>query len=86
MRILLVSSLKKTLHSNTSVNSSCAQQLYSDRKPRACQELGVDPRVGKCPAPGQRKICKCPTPGTDEAGKCPAVAWGTWAELELTDA
>ena len=86
MRILLVSSLKKTLHSNTSVNSSCAQQLYSDRKPRACQDLGVGPRVGKCPAPGQHKIFKCPTPGTDEAGKCPAVVRGTWAQLELTDA
>ena len=43
--------------------------LYSDKKPRACQKLGVA-------APGQRKICKCPTPGIDKAGKCPAVAWG----------
>ena len=34
------------------------------------------PGVGKCPAPGQCKICKCPTPGTDKVGKCPAVAWG----------
>ena len=32
--------------------------------------------VGKCPAPGQRKICKCPTPGTNMAGKFPAVARG----------
>ena len=63
--------------------------LYSDRKPRACQKLGVGPGVGKCPAPGQRKICKCPTPGTDKAGKCSAVARGGggrgWAQLELTD-
>ena len=50
--------------------------LYADRKPRACQKLGKGPGVGKCPAPGQHKICKCPTPGTDKAGKCPAVAWG----------
>ena len=48
--------------------------LYSDRKPRACQKLGVGPGVDKLPAPGQRKICKCPTPGTDKAGKCPVVA------------
>ena len=32
--------------------------------------------VGKCLAPGQRKICKCPTPGTDRVGKCPTVAGG----------
>ena len=59
----------------------------SDRKPRACQKLGVGPGVGKCPASGQRRICKCPTPGTDRVGKCPTVArgWG-WAHLELTDA
>ena len=48
------------------------------------------PGVGKCPAPGQCKICKCPTPGTDKVGKCPAVAWGgggwSWAQVELTDA
>ena len=66
--------------------------LYSDRKPRACQKLGNGPGVGKCPAPGQCKICKCPTLGTDKAGKCPAVArgegggWGRWAQVELTDA
>ena len=48
--------------------------LYSDRKPRACQKLGNSPGVGKCPVPGQRKICKCPTPWTKKAGKCPAVA------------
>ena len=51
-------------------------QLYSDRKLRACQKLGVGPGVGKCPAPGQRKICKRPTPETDKAGKCPAKAGG----------
>ena len=45
---------------------------YSDRKPRACQKLGV----GKCPGAGQRKIFKCPTPGSDKAGKYPAVARG----------
>ena len=50
--------------------------LYSDRKPRTCQKLGNSPGVGKCPVPGQRKICKCPTFGTDKAGKCPAVAGG----------
>ena len=50
--------------------------LFSIRKPRACQKLGNGPGVGKCPAPGQCKICKCPTPGTDKAGKCPAVARG----------
>ena len=62
--------------------------LYSDRKPRACQKLGNGPGVGKCPAPGQCKICKCPTPGTDRAGKCPAVArgGGGWAQVQLTDA
>ena len=48
--------------------------LYSDRKPRARQKLGNGPRVDKCRAPGQCKICKCPTPGTDKASKCPAVA------------
>ena len=37
---------------------------------------GAGPGVGKCPVPGQRKICKCPTPGTDKAGKRPAVARG----------
>ena len=47
-----------------------------DGKPRACQKLENGPGVGKCPAPGQYKICKCPTPGTDKAGKCPAVARG----------
>ena len=44
------------------------------------------PGVGKCPAPGQCKICKYPTPGTDKAGKCPAVAWEGWVQVELTDA
>ena len=44
------------------------------------------PGVGKCPAPGQCKICKCPTPGTDKAGKCPAVARGGAGQVELTDA
>ena len=65
--------------------------LCSDRKLRACQKLGNGPGVGKCPAPGQFKICKCPTPGTYKAGKCPAVARGRGggerlAQLELTDA
>ena len=64
-------------------------QLYSDsdRKPCACQKLGVGLGVGKCPAPEQRKIYKCPTPGTDKAGNCPAVAgWGGGGGLlELTD-
>ena len=51
------------------------------------QKLENGPRVGKCPGPGQHKICKCPTPGTVKVGKCPAVAWkGHWAQLELTDA
>ena len=54
-----------------SVKSSA--QLYSDRKPRACQKFGVGPGLDKCPAHGQRKTCKCPTPGTDKADKCPAV-------------
>ena len=50
--------------------------------------LGNGPGVGKCPAPGQHKICKCPTPGTDKAGKCPASnpGGGGWAQPELTDA
>ena len=68
--------------SSGSVNSSWpspAAQLYSDRKPRACQKFGVGPGVGKCPAPWQRKICKRPTPGTGKAGKCPAVAGGVGA-------
>ena len=61
------------------------------RKLPACQKLGNSPGIGKCPAPGQCKICKCPTPGTDKAGKCPAVArarkgGGRWAQVELTDA
>ena len=49
---------------------------------------GMAPGVGKCPAPGQCKICKCPIPGTDKAGKFPAVAGGGggWAQVELTDA
>ena len=70
-----------------SVKSSA--QLYSDRKPRACQKFGVGPGLDKCPAHGQRKTCKCPTPGTDKADKCPAVAGGgggCWAHLDLTDA
>ena len=50
--------------------------FYSDRKPRAWKNLGNGPGVGKCPVPGQHKICNCPTPGTDKAGKCPAVAAG----------
>ena len=37
---------------------------------------GLAPGVGKCPAPGQRKLCKCPTPGTDKVGKCPEVVRG----------
>ena len=61
-------------------------QLYSDRKPRACQKLGNGPGFGKCPAPGQCKICKCLTPGSDKEGKCPAVARGSLAQVELTDA
>ena len=66
-------------------------QLYSDRKPRACQKFRNGPGIGKCPAPGPCKICKCPTPGTDKAGKYPAVAWGRgggvgWLQVELTDA
>ena len=51
-------------------------QLYSDRKPCACQKLGDGPGVGKCPAPRQCKICQCPTPRTYKVGKCPAVARG----------
>ena len=45
---------------------------------------GMAPGVGKCPAPGQCKICKCPTPGTDKVGKCPAVARGGegWAQIQ----
>ena len=56
------------------------------------QKLTNGPGVGKCPAPGQCKICKCPTPGTDKAGKCPAVARKRggggvgWVQQELTDA
>ena len=50
------------------------------------QKLTNGPGVGKCPAPGQCKICKFATPGTDKAGKCPQVARGGWAQLELTDA
>ena len=53
------------------------------------QKLGNGPEVGKCPAPGQCKICKCPNPETDKAGKCPVVARGEgggWAQVELTDA
>ena len=49
-------------------------QLYSDRKPRA-KSSGMALGVGKCPAPGQCKICKCPTPGIDKAGK--------WAQVEI---
>ena len=58
------------------------------------RKLGNGPGVGKCPFPGQCKICKCPIPGTDKAGKYPAVArggrggrgGGRWARVELTDA
>ena len=57
--------------------------LYSDRKPRACQKLGIGPGVGKYPAPGQCNICKCPTPGTDKAAQGEG---GDWAQVELTDA
>ena len=42
-----------------------------ERKPRACQKLGVGPGVGKCPAPGQRKSCKCPTPGLKRRANTP---------------
>ena len=52
------------------------------------QKLGNSPVVGKCPVPGQCKICKCLTPRTDKAGKCPSVArggGGGWAQVELTD-
>ena len=45
-------------------------------KPHACRKLGNSPGVGKCPAPGERKICICATPGTEKAGKCPAAARG----------
>ena len=38
-------------------------------------KLGNSPGAGKCPVPGQRKICKCPE-----------LARGAWAQLELTDA
>ena len=48
--------------------------LYFDRKPRACQQPGNSPGVGKCPAPGQCKIGKCPIPGNDKVSKCPSVA------------
>ena len=59
--------------SNRSVNSSWprpAVYLYSDRKPCECQKFGVGPGVGKCPAPGQRKICKRPTPGLGPLDAC----------------
>ena len=35
---------------------------------------------------GSTKFANAPAPGTDKAGKCPAVAWGGWAQVELTDA
>ena len=51
--------------------------LYSNRKPRACQKLVGGPRVGKCPVPGQRKICKCLTHGTGwQAGQMPHSSRG----------
>ena len=67
------------------MGSCICVKLYSDRKPRACQ------KVGKYPAPGQRKLLQMPHPGpgTEKAGKCTPVAWGRgregWAQLELTD-
>ena len=73
-----------------------ASSRWSYEKIGDCEESSVHvktwewPRVGKCPAPGQHKICKCPTPGTDKAAKCPVVdregGGGGWAQLELTDA
>ena len=58
------------------------------RKLSACQKLGGGPVVGKCPIPGQRKICYCLTPGTNKAGKCPTIArrrgGGVLVQLELT--
>ena len=61
--------------------------LYSDRKPCACQKLGNSPGVGKCPVPGQSKICKCPTPRDWQGRQCPCNSPGvTCAQLELTDA
>ena len=60
------------------------------RKLSACQKLGGGPVVGKCPIPGQRKICYCLTPGTNKAGKCPTIArerggggGGVLVQLEL---
>ena len=55
-------------------NLLCSYILIGNRVP--VKSSGMPPGVGKCPVPGQCKICKCPTPGTDNAGKCPAVARG----------
>ena len=49
---------------------------YSDRKPRACQKLGVGPRVGKCPAPGSTKFANAPSPGlTRRANASSSPGW-----------
>ena len=50
------------------------------RKLPACQKLGNSPGIGKCPAPGQCKICKCPAVARARKGG------GRWAQVELTDA
>ena len=42
--------------------------------------------VGKYPTPGPCKIGGCAMSRTHKAGKCHTVAWGGWAQLELTDA
>ena len=44
------------------------------------------PGVGKCPAPGQCKICKCPTPGLTRRENAPQGGRGGWVQVELTDA
>ena len=62
-----------------------------NRKLHACQKLGNNPGVGKCPAPGQSKFCKYPTPpgltkranATQQPG---GGGGGRWVQLELTDA
>ena len=44
------------------------------------------PRDWQMPRPpGSAKFANAPPPGLTRGDKCPELAWGGWAQLELTD-
>ena len=47
---------------------------------------GMAPGLANARPPGSAKFANALPPETDKAGKCPAVAWGSLAKVELTDA